>query len=216
MRPITISMAPTALDRDGIGLAQQRVGAGALSIDGTLASGGVATLGAVSTVTLYSAGNLSAVTFTITGTDHYGLAISESRAGPNAGTVTSSKSYKTVTAVSTSATIGTNVEIGVDGTGTSRAVPMDIHQAAFSVALGLDITGTIDVTVQHTFEDPFAASWDPYAATWFNHSSLAAKTSDTDGNYSFPCRAIRLKVNSSTSGSASLTIIQSGINSGAP
>lgn len=211
MRPITISMAPTATDRDGICAAQQRVGAGSLTINGALATSGVATLGAVSTVTLYSAGNLSAVTFTITGTDYYGCPLSESRAGPNAGTVQSSKSYKTVTAVSTSATIGSDVEVGVDGTGTSRAVPLDINSTAgFQVALGLDVTGTIDATVQHSFDDPFSATYDPYAATWFNHSSIAAKTSDTDGNYAYPPRAIRLKINSSTSGSAILTIVQQG------
>jgi len=216
MRPITISMAPTALDRDGICLAQTPSGAGNLIINGTLASGGVATLGEVTAPTVYAAGDESGKTFTFTGTDKYGNTItSAATTGPTAGaTVTCATSFKTITQVAVSAATGGDVEVGVAGTGISRAVPMDIHQNGFSVGLGLDVTGTINATVQHTFDDPFSATFNPYTATWFDHSSIASKTADTDGNYAYPCRAIRLKVNSSSGGSAILTIIQSGIFSG--
>ena len=69
----------------------QSVGAGAsFSIDGTYAAGGVATLDVPRVVTAYmSSGSESSNSFTITGTDASGAAISESITGP----VSSLKSY---------------------------------------------------------------------------------------------------------------------------
>lgn len=211
-------MAPNALDRDGICQSQTPSGAGNLTINGALASGGVATLGEMTAPTVYGGSDESGKTFTFTGTDRYGFPVtSAATTGPTAGaTVTCATSFKTVTQVAVSAATTGAIEVGVTGTGISRAIPMDIHQNGFSVSLGVDITGTIDFTVQHTFDDPFAATYNPYASTakWFDHSTIAADTADVDGNYAFPCRAIRLKVNSSSGGTAVLTIIQSGISSG--
>lgn len=213
MRPIVISMAPSATSTNAICLSQTPGGAGNLTLNGALVTAGVAILGAQTQVTITSAADISNRTFTLTGTDTRGFAVSESLTGPNATTVTSTKSYKTVTQIAISGAAAGAVTVGVNGVGVSVPVAMDIHQNGFSAALGLDITGTINVTVQHTFEDPFSSTFNAYTATWLDHSSLASKTADTDGNYAFPCRAVRLKVNSSSSGSCVFTIIQSGIHS---
>lgn len=212
MRPIVITMAPTALDRDGIALSQTPSGAGAVTLNGTLVSGGVATMGAVSAVGIYSASNISNRTFTITGTDHYDFPISETGlTGPNNGTIVSAKSYKTVTAMTISGAAAGAIEVGPTGAGISRAVPLDRNnQAGFQVGLGLTISGTVSATVQHTFDDPFASTFDPYTATWHDHEDLATETATVDGNYAYPPSAVRLKIVSSASGTATLTIIQQG------
>ena len=213
MRPITVSMAPTALDRDGICASQTPTGASNLTINGTLATAGVAALGAVSAPTVYGGSDEAGKTFTFTGTDYYGVSkTSAALTGPTAGaTVVSEMSFKTITQVAVSAATTGAIEIGVNGTGISRAIPMDIHQSAFNVALVLDVTDTIDVTVQHTHADPFASDFNNYTALWLNHDTMAAKTADDDDNYAFPVRAIRLKANSSSSGTASLSILQTGM-----
>lgn len=215
MRPITISMSPSATDRDGICQSQTPSGASDLTINGALASGGVATLGEVSAVTIYSASDISNRTFTLTGTNRHGEPLSETMTGPNATTVVSLKSYKTITTVAISGAAAGAVEVGVDGTGISRAVPLDIH-CPNDAALGLVISGTINVTVQHTFDDPFAATYNPYASsgvTWMNHDELASVTATNDGNYTMTPRAVRLKANSSSGGTATLTVIQHGTRS---
>ena len=69
---------------------------------------------AASVITLTSAGNDSALTATITGTDVLGNAQTEALTMANAGVATSTKTFKTVTsiAVSGSGTVGT-LEVGV-------------------------------------------------------------------------------------------------------
>lgn len=94
-------------------------------------------------------------------------------------------------------------------TTTSAPCPMDRYVNPFSVGLGLEVTGTGNWTVQHSFDPPFGASYNPATAVWFPHASLASVTANGDGNYAFGVRAIRLLQNSG-SGSAKLQIVQSG------
>jgi hypothetical protein len=87
---------------------------------------------------------------------------------------------------------------------------MDIHLTPFNVGFGVSVTGTVSYTVQHTFDDVFAKNFNPATATWFNHEDLVSQTTNQDGNYAFPVRAIRLNVGSST-GTVTITLIQAGI-----
>ena len=93
------------------------------------------------------------------------------------------------------------------GAGSSVAAPMDHYQSPFNVGFSVVVSGTVNYTVQHTFDDIFNASITP---TWFNHPSITSQTSSQDGNYAFPIRAIRVTVNSG-SGTATLTSIQAGM-----
>lgn len=87
---------------------------------------------------------------------------------------------------------------------TSAWIPMDYVQAPFAVGIGCVVTGTVNFTVQHTFDNVQDSAVTPTA---FDHSTVAAKTANTDGNYAFPVRAVRLK-QSSGSGSVTMTVIQ--------
>ena len=95
----------------------------------------------------------------------------------------------------------------------STPIPMDTYQDPFavSVAAVLSAGASLTYTVQHTFDDVFANDFNPATATWFNHASLASKTTSSDGNYSFPVRAIRINVGTYASGSVTFTVIQAGM-----
>jgi hypothetical protein len=211
MRPIRYSYAPTALDVDAIGLLQQRVGAGALLINGANASGGVATLAQQQFPTLTSTGNLSGVNVTLTGTDENGRTISATRAGPNNNTVAFTTSFKTITGGATNGTIGTDMSIGVNGFGNGKAIPLDYMVSPANWALAVIVTGTVTYTVQHTFDDVFSLSFVEATATWFDHdsSALVAASMNQDGNYAFPPTATRIQITAGT-GSVVYDIIQAG------
>ena len=89
--------------------------------------------------------------------------------------------------------------------GSSSALVMNTNTNPFNVGFGVTVSGTVNYTVQHTFDDPAAGF-----TTWFNHPTAASLTAAADGNYAFPVTGIRITVNSGA-GSATLKLIQAGI-----
>jgi len=99
------------------------------------------------------------------------------------------------------------------GSATSSApIPLDQYQTPFNASVGVVLSAgaTLTYTVEHTFDDVFAASFDPATASWFPNSGLSSKTASLDGNYAFPVTAVRLRVSSYTGGTATMTLIQAG------
>lgn len=140
----------------------------------------------------------SGKTFTITGTDIDDHAQTEGIAGPNGvATVSTTKYFKTVTSVTVSSTTGADTfDIGWDDPCVTPTFSVNWRQKPFSVSVGVTVTGTINYDVQHTFTD----IWGSAVPTWFDHSSLAAKTASADGNYAYPVTGIRFLVNTLTAG----------------
>lgn len=91
------------------------------------------------------------------------------------------------------------------GTGSSSALVMNTNISPFNVGFGVIVSGTVDYTVQHTFDDPATGF-----STWFSHPTIAAQSTNKDGNYAFPVTGIKVLVNSGT-GSATLKLLQAGI-----
>ena len=91
------------------------------------------------------------------------------------------------------------------GTGSSSALVMNTNISPFNVGFGVVVTGTVDYTVQHTFDDPATGF-----TTWFSHPTVAGETANADGNYAFPVTGIKLLMNSGT-GTATLNLVQAGI-----
>jgi hypothetical protein len=83
----------------------------------------------------------------------------------------------------------------------------DHYQSPFNVGIGVVVSGTVNYTIQHTFDDVLDGAVTP---TWFNHPTLASLATSADGNYAFPVRAVRVFVNSG-SGTATATVIQAGM-----
>jgi len=97
------------------------------------------------------------------------------------------------------------VTLTVSGVGTSPIVPMDFRAQNFNVGFGCEVTGTVTYSVQHTFDDIYNTAITP---VWFNHAFVNAQTTNQDGNYAFPIRAMRLNVTAGT-GSVTINILQS-------
>lgn len=91
------------------------------------------------------------------------------------------------------------------GVGSSSAIVMNTNVSPFNVGFGVIVSGTVDYTVQHTFDDPAVGF-----STWFSHPTVAGETTNQDGNYAFPVTGIKVLVNSGT-GSATLKLVQAGI-----
>lgn len=91
------------------------------------------------------------------------------------------------------------------GTGSSPALVMNTNISPFNVGFGVIATGTVNYTVQHTFDDPAVGF-----TTWYAHPTIASKTDNQDGNYAFPVTGIKVLVNSGA-GTAQLKLIQAGI-----
>lgn len=91
------------------------------------------------------------------------------------------------------------------GTGSSSALVMNTNISPFNVGFGVTVSGTVNYTVQHTFDDPAVGF-----TTWFSHPTVASQSTNQDGNYAFPVTGIKLLVNSG-GGTATLELIQAGI-----
>lgn len=91
------------------------------------------------------------------------------------------------------------------GTGSSDAIVMNTNATPFNVGFGVVVSGTVNYTVQHTFDDPAVGF-----TTWFSHPTVASQSTNQDGNYAFPVTGIKVLVNSG-SGTATLNLVQSGI-----
>jgi len=208
MRPIVQTRQLAAAVANGIAQDQQLGAAGDLTLDGSLVdSDGVAQLGTQRQVAFESAGNIATVVFTITGTDDSGALISEDITGINASTVLTLLNYATVTQIAADAAFASDVEVGTTGVGASQTVPLDQYQTPFSVSLFVDITGTVDVTVEFTGDDVFGDFPGPH--NWTPHPDLTNVVADADATFIAPVSACRLLTNSGV-GTAVLRIIQAG------
>jgi hypothetical protein len=91
------------------------------------------------------------------------------------------------------------------GAGSTSPVVANTNTSPFNVGFGVIVSGTVNYTVQHTFDDPADGF-----STWFPHPTIASLAANADGNYAFPVTGIRLTVNSG-GGTATLKLIQAGI-----
>ncbi len=97
--------------------------------------------------------------------------------------------------------------VTVSSQASSAWIPVDMYQTPFNIGFGVTLAtdSTLTYSVEHTFDDIFDSSVTPVA---FPHATVAGETTNQDGNYAYPVRAIRLTVSAYTDGSATLTILQ--------
>lgn len=137
-RVFTYNIVPATLGTALLAALQTTAGAGSL----TLAAGAgitavVDSLGVTRyqldvprCLTLTSAANISAVTFTISGYDIYGQAMSQAIAGPNANTVTTTKAFYQITGIAVDAAVGTNTSVGTSDT---FGIPIRVDDAGYLI-----------------------------------------------------------------------------------
>lgn len=157
MRPKKLQITPyDASDRDAICLSQTPAAGGIqeLNINGTLASGGVATLDIPRQVHIEFLSDDIARTIVVTGTDAKGNQLVEAVAGRDTTDNFTNHRFATVTSVKIDGDSAGPIEVG---TGTNDLVwtewaVLDYLQTDFQVALGISVHNAVvaDVTVELT------------------------------------------------------------------
>jgi hypothetical protein len=105
----------------------------------------------------------------------------------------------------------TTIVASAGGTSYSKPYIVDIHQNVYNIGFSIDSTGSALYTVQHSFTDPFTIDLsNPVNGTWQNNGIMTSAAGQNVGNYSFPCRAIRLALHDAASAQATFNVIQSG------
>lgn len=206
MRTVTVTVGPLASAvANNIAASQSVSGASAVNLNGALASGGVATLDTPRRVRITSAGNDSGITFAIAGTNWSGAAISETLTGANASTADSVLDYATVTSIKTSGSTASTITVGTNGVAGSPWVRLDEY-ALPQVGIQIEVSGTVNYTVQQTFDDPndLANPVAPAAVTWVNSgdSGVVNATAAAVSNFAYAPKWARVLLNS---GSGSVT-----------
>ena len=202
MRPIQIvtTSFPIA-DGDYLALSQTPAGAGFLTLVAN-------TITPPRYVTITSAANETARTFTIVGVGPNNETQTESIAGANAGTATSTKTFAYVESIYVDDATAGAVEAGVTQSGYSQWIPLDIYTPNQVTTISASVSGTVNYSIEYTNEDPFDHSFvhqvvpHPAAGGAFTNAS----TNQTHFTTTL-MRAVRYKINSGD-GSIRLTITQ--------
>ena len=223
MRSIIVNCGPYAApSATNIRGASSIAAAGAVTLNGSLVTAGVATLDQPRRVLFTSAGNDSGITFTVTGTDWNNMPVSEVVTGANATTVYTVYDFKTVTSVVASGASAGNVSIGTNGIASSRPVFLDLY-ADSSIYIQTDTGGSsgITYTIQLSGDNPNNAQIgigsDGYVnARWVNSgtAALVNATSAQNANQAGVATMIRCYISnagSNTSASVHVNFNQSGM-----
>lgn len=226
MKPVYISKVLATADADGICQSQTPLAGGNLTINGALASAGVATMDTQRIVLFTFAADETGRTFVVYGTNDSGVSMKESVAGAAATAVTT-QSFKTVTRISVDAATAGALTVGTNGVGATSWQIINSNVAPIGLGIGVTVSGTVDFTWQYTFEDPSGTFPNPANATsgYFNPAqpnaltkfptawnltALAAKSANTDSSMVTPIYAWRLQINSGT-GTAQAVVVQAGV-----
>lgn len=201
MRPHVKNLAPAAADTDSIATAQTLGGAGYL----TLTASPVTFTNAQQCSLTVAVANLSGVNFTFVGTDADGHQLTETIAGPNNNTVTTTGYFLTVSSVYASAAVGTNVLAGNTGLAVSGTLVNDYVNSVQNIGVFWDVTGTMTFKMQYTFDDVFDLN---YAKVWIDDATITGKSADISTVINTPIRGIRTVLTAFTSGTIRTTMVQ--------
>jgi hypothetical protein len=219
MRPIQKTLSFQEADAESVASEQTPADGSNLTIDGTLASGGVATFYEATTLDFSSADDLSDIVFTVIGTTDNGLTISEDVVGPNNATVSTTLSYKTVTEieVATSSTYtteeiavgnpnSTSFSEGETPTVTTAWWPLDIYNPTQVTTISCnELAGAVTYSVEFTNEDPFDTSITQLAAA---HPAVALTNATSSQTASTEVLMRAVRVVATGSGSLRVTVVQ--------
>lgn len=219
--PIIVTVGPlAAASINNIAQAQSAAAPGLLTINGSAASGGIATLDVQRKVLITSAGNDSGITFTILGTNNDNGPFAEIVTGGNATGVPTTQDFKTVTSVRANGATASTVQVGTNGSASSKWFPLDTGRNPTNVGFFFFVVGTVNYTLELTQDDPNniinaipVQIWDRYAPTnnlfnnpprSFNDNTVSGEIASQSYQMTFTCFAWRLTVNSGATGTSSV------------
>ncbi len=160
MRTISVTVGPlVTAANNNIAVSQTQTVAGALILNGTLGTGttlvltGVATLDTPRRIIIHDSGADTGVTWTVIGTNWAGNTITEALTGTSGSNVTSVLDYATVTSIASNVAAAGAVYVGTTTTACSPWVRFD-EWAPAPISAQFTVTGTINYTLQTSFDDP--------------------------------------------------------------
>jgi hypothetical protein len=218
--PTTVTLGPLAASSaTNIALSQALAAAGNLVLNGATVAGGIATLDVARRVLLTNTGNDTGITYTIFGTNTFGIAISEAFAGPNAGTYQTINDFKTVTKVSASGAVAANVEVGTSGVASTQWFILDQQRNPTNVGMRFNVTGVVNYSLEETMDDPNVIANNPIGGSTepqsnvppvcFDDAVVSGKTTSLTYQMQTTVFAFRLKLNSETAGAGNSVQMQS-------
>jgi hypothetical protein len=155
-------------------------------------------------IIITSAGDDSAHTFTIVGTDWNGYPVTEVLKGAN-GIAQSAYDYATIVSVTPVQNTTSTVTVGTNGVASTR--PIFLDEWAFGpTAIQVNVSGTANATVRQSLDDPNSVGF--ANVNWVNHpdTNLVNLTSTVQGNYAYLPKIVQLLLNSGATGTSSVTI----------
>lgn len=211
MQPIIITLT-AAVDADGVAESQTPGGAGDLTLDGALVTGGVAIFDNAQKASITTLGDETGVTFSFVGKDADGFAATESILGGNIDTVKTVSFFTEISQVSVDGATAAAVTVGSANEAATKTLPVDWRQNSFDMSIAVILSSGADLTyeTQHTL-DSIQTVTAPFA--WLTNDGMTGKIVSDDGNLKFPVRAVRLVFTGFTSGEAEATFLQSGYKS---
>ena len=203
MRPIVVKVGPLASAVvNNIAASQSPGAAGTLTLNGTLVTGGVATLDTPRQVLITTA---TAISFTITGTDWAGSPISETVTNASSS-VASVLSYATVAKITNSAA-GTAITVGTNGVADSPWVFFDAYGLG-PTTVQANVTGTANYTLWTSNDDPNSPTnpVNPNAMNWSTAlSPMVATAASAQGFIEAPFLWAKVTLNSATAATSYVT-----------
>lgn len=203
MQPIRLDL--DVADADADGFLNDATGADPFT---TFLNNGATPDGLAHQLNLTSAANLSALTFTVVGTDADDRVQTDAITGPNATTVESTKYFKTLTSITQSATLGANtMDVGWVDEVASPTMGLNPNSSR-PAAIAVRQTGTANWKLQTTARDldPSRAV-DPYAITdqedlnFTDDAAIVNKSASFNGVFGAAYQtAFRIVYNSYSSG----------------
>lgn len=161
--PSVVSLQLTAGSSNGIALSQTPAAAGNLTINGALASSGVATLGTGTTtparrVLISSTGSDATVVFTVSGTNASGAPITSTVTGVVSGTpVYTALDFLTVSNIAVSSGTAGAITVGTNGVASTPWILDNFLAPEFQLSvLGYIVSGSVTFTIEHCYTDPNA------------------------------------------------------------
>lgn len=218
-QPIIFSRAMVAAASTGVS-ASQSPGAGAILINGTKATGGVATFDVQRRVILHSGSDDTGITFTVFGTNQSGAPIQETVTGGNGTDIQTNLDFLTVTKITHTGSVAGTLTAGTNGVGSSPWQILNWNQYPMDLTISVELrTGAANFTIEHTYDDPnilpgtggLNASGLAYALAWPD-ATVNGASATIETAYQIPILAFRLTTNSGT-GTLVCRAIQSGLGS---
>lgn len=204
-RPKIVTIAPIALDADGICASQTKASSGVLTLNGVLAN---TTLDFSRQIAVASTANITARVFTITGTDANGRSITDTVTGVNNNSISTTKYFSTVTAVSVDASFSPNtITVGTTPALATKMYPLN-HYDETATQVTVELTaGTATWSIQETFSEPSGTT---ASETWITPTAHSGKSATLTAPLDIHARATRLVTSAISSPTINLIINQSG------